>query len=606
MEQEQTYQKETGMVTCPYSYQGGQAGKKGSGFKWFTLGCLTSIALLFVLWGIFWSVYSVVSASKTPTIRDDSFLHLRLTGRIDEHKAVDDNIFSFTKTYSASEIVDKVYTAAEDEKISGIFLEPRFVFAGFAVINEIIEALEYFRSTGKPVYSYLEMGSNQDYYLASAADRVFLNPASSSGIALTGIGVSSLYMKDMLEKLGIQFTVLHAGSYKGAGEEFSRRDMSPEMRETLNDLLDDIYGNIISDLAGRRRLNEEQVRKLYEERDDLLINGHYAVESGLVDALMTREEVVDFIENGGNKIVSLKNYRLRPVRAGIEDEIAIIYLQGMIAARNDSPFDMTEYISASRVLPLLENLKENDDVKAIVLRINSPGGSALESDKIYHAIDEVRQVKPVVVSMSNTAASGGYYISASADYIVADPYTLTGSIGVVAMIPNFHQMGNKIGVSPQTMYRGRFANFMNIWEQPRQSDIQAMQRSLNNVYDEFLDRVAAGRNMSPSEVEKAAQGRLWSAQRAQEVGLIDYVGSLNSAVEKAADMQDLIDYQISIYPRTRTMFEYLMDQRFNLSVLAAQVASGLTLDEHIGALHNLYRNIKHDPIQFLTPVRIDD
>ncbi len=603
MEQENTHYSAN--VNENHTYSQGQPDKKTSRFKWFTLGCLTSIALLFVAWGILWSVFSIVSATKTPTIHDNSFLHIRLTGNLDEHKSVDDNIFSFSRTHSASDIVDKVYTAAEDDRIAGIFLEPRFMSAGFAVLNEIIEALEYFQSVGKPVYSYLEVATNQDYYLASMADRVFLNPSKSSGIVLTGVGISSLYMKEMLDKLGVEFKVLHAGRYKGAGEEFSRTNMSPEMQESLDALLDEFYDNIISDLSERRRLSKDRIKSVYEERDNILINGHYAVENGLIDALMRRDEVIDLINNDQQKLVRLRNYKLKSRIARNEDVIALVYMQGMIAMSSDNPFDMAELISASKVLPLLKDLKNDDSVKAVVLRINSPGGSALESDIIYHAISELREVKPVVVSMSNTAASGGYYIASPADYIVADRYTLTGSIGVVAMIPNFYQMGGKIGVNPQTISRGKFSNFMNVWEQPRRSDIRAMQRNLDNIYDEFLNRVAEGREMSLAEVEQAAQGRLWTAQRAKEVGLLDSIGSLNTAIEKAADMQDLIDYRISIYPRTRTMFEYLMEQRFNVTAIIQQITANVPIEESIRSLQNLYSNIKNDPIQYLMPFKLD-
>jgi len=576
--------------------------QKPQKLKWYAFGCLTSVILLIVLLFSFFAGSAVLSRTKTTKIKDNSVLNIVISGAVQEFSKVDNSFLNLRPSLTAIEIIRRINNAAEDSAIDAILLEPRFLVTGYPVVNEIIEALENFKAKDKKVYAYLEMSSNGDYYLASVADEIFLNPSLSSGIYLSGVGVSSLYMRDLLDKLGIEMSVLHSGKYKGAGETYSRQTMSPELKESLDDLLDNLYDQLINNIADRRSLSREKVLSVYEKREDYLVNGQYAIDSGMVDALLTREQAIKQIGADHSRLLKLSDYKPKDKPSLKEDAIAIVYLQGAITMSTQDIVNFEDNITSKNVIKLFKQISENDKIKAVVLRVNSPGGSALESDIIYHEINKLKQIKPVIVSMSSYAASGGYYISAPADYIVADPFTLTGSIGVVAMMPNLHKMGKSIGTTSQMLYRGKYTNFMNVWEAPKEEDLSSFQRSIDRIYDEFIQRVSAGRGMSIPDVNKVAQGRIWISKRALESGLIDEIGSLHTALDKAAELIDVTDYDVMTYPKTQTLIEFLMEKRFNIGTLSKIGFANLMLEEEIRQGWFLYQNIKNDPVQFLSPV----
>jgi protease IV len=574
-------------------------------FKWFAFGCLTSIAIAIVTTTVFMIGFSAMRQRKPARISPGTFLHLKLSGSIEEHVEFDQDIFSMSKSASANTIVDKINAATFDPRITGLLLEPRFIMAGYPVLNEILDAIDSFKQTGKKVYAYLEIASNRDYYLAASADEIFIHPSASSGIYLSGVGISTLYMKDLLAKLGVEATVLHSGEYKGAGEEYVRNEMSPQMLETLNTLLDDFYTLTIEKLADMRNLDTQIIRQILEERDDLLINQYYAIESGLVDSMMSLDDLLTFLESNGHSIIKFSSYQAQTTPVSGTDKIAIVYLQGMITM-SSSGFDYYNYISASKVKDIVENLEKDKSVKGVVLRINSPGGSALESELIHDHILRLKRTKPVVVSMGATAASGGYYISAPSDYIVADPFTITGSIGVAAIIPNFSKTITSIGAHPQSLSRGKFSNFLNVWEPVQEEDVKSMQRGLDNTYDEFLLRVHQGRNIPMADVEEVAQGKIWTSYRAKDVGLIDDVGSMTSAVNKAAELAGLEEYSTQIHPKTKTFFDLLMERRFDLNVLTGLVTEDIPVSKQFEYVRKLFFSAKTDPIQYLLPVIVID
>ncbi len=581
--------------------------KETKKFKWFAFGCLTSIALIILFITTFFVGLAIFGKRTTPQIKQHTVLNLIISGNLEEHREVDDSFFSLTPSPTASDIIRKINLAAEDNSVDGILLEPRFIVAGYPVLNELIEALDNFKQSGKFIYSYMEMASNRDYYLASVADRVYLNPASSSGIYLSGTSITSLYMKDLLDKLGVEMTVLHSGRFKGVGEEYVRQDMSTEMKESLNNLLDHYYQQFMKDISSRRDMSMDAIQHLLEERDDLLITGQNAIDYDLVDILNTRELILEELKDGGlSRILSFNSYRPKDKTVKRNDIIAVVYLQGIIAASTEGIFDIDTYLSSSKVKRLLTNLKTDDRVKAIVLRVNSPGGSALESDIIYHIINDVKESKPIVVSMGNSAASGGYYISAPADYIVADNYTLTGSIGVAGMIPNIHNMGQSIGINPETISRGKFSNFLNPWEPINPEEIQSLQRNLDNVYDEFIQRVSTGRDMPSDQVHQVAQGRIWTSKDALELGLIDEVGTLSVAIDKAAELQGIMEYEVITYPKTRSLFDIIIDKRFSVSLLKDITLLKLLPEDKVKQYLEIIKVLKNDTIHFMSPIIIID
>jgi protease-4 len=568
--------------------------------KWFAFGCLSAIIILFIIAIVSISSLMILGRRKPAQVKTGTYLTLQLSGAIEEHKELDQDMFSLSKTLSARDIVNRINIAKDDPNISGIILEPRFLAAGYATLNEIIDALSRFKESGKPVYAYLDLAANRDYYLVSAADKIYLNPSASSGIYLSGVGISSLYMKDMLNKLGVEMTVVHAGDYKGAGETLTRMNMSPQFRESVTDLLDDLYLQLLEDVAQRRNLSFDHIREVYETRRDLLINQDYALDMNIVDQLASREMMLNSLGIEDNRLMKIENYQSKPSLPKVHHKVAVVYLQGSISVPTDSFTQQS--INSRKFANIVKTIDKDPAIAAIVLRINSPGGAALESDKIYHQITKLNTTKPIVISMSDVAASGGYYIAAPGDYIFADPYTITGSIGVVAMIPNLYNTGQKIGINPQTIYRGKYSNFMNIWEKPNPADIIALQRSLDSTYDEFKQRVVDGRGMTQTNVERVAKGRIWSSKSALENGLIDEIGTLDRAVEKAAELAGLPDYRTVYLPETQTFFDLIMEKRFGINVFQDLVRSSISIDERLEYTEQLYRSIKNEPIQMLSPV----
>lgn len=569
--------------------------------KWFAFGCLTSIILIVIFSVVLFSALAMLGRKKTVSVRPGTFLNLRLTGMIDEHKEMDQDIFSFTKTLTAREIIDRINVAANDDNIQGIILEPSFVAAGYSTLNEIISALQDFRQRGKPVYAYLELASNRDYYLSSAADMIYLNPAASSGIFLSGIGTSSLYMKDLLGKLGVEVLVLHSGDYKGAGESFDRMTMSRQFRESMNYLIDDLYTQMLHDIAEHRELDPELLRQVYEERADLFINQDYALEMEIVDQLASREMMLSSLGIDTNRLMRITRYDKRgEQKLRASDKVAVVYLQGTITPA--TPGFGQESISARKFKTIIDNIEKDRSIKGVVLRINSPGGSAFESDKIFHHIQKTNLTKPIVISMGAMATSGGYYISAPASYIYADPYTITGSIGGVSMIPNFYNMGRKIGVNVETVHRGKFTNFLNTFERPKPSEVAALQRFSDSVYEEFLQRVVEGRNMPLTQLEPIAQGKIWSSKRALENGLIDGIGSLEDAVNKAAELAGVTDYRTIYLPETKTLFDYILEKRFDISVITQLISSSIIQDERLEDAYLLLQLLKEEPVMLISPL----
>jgi len=467
-------------------------------------------------------------------------------------------------------------------------------------LNEIIVALERFKSRGKPIYAYLETASNSDYYLASIADKIYLHPSASSGILLNGVGISSLYMRDLLDKLGIKMTVLHAGDYKSAGENFTRMEMSPEFRESATVLVDDIYENLLNNLTRQRGWELTQLKEIIEEREDLFIKGDYALESGAVDQLASREAMLEELGIGSDQLLSSGRYSKKTSLSGERTRIAVVYLQGMIMLPTGG-FNQN-FISSQKVERIFEKIQKDRRIMAVVIRVDSPGGSALESEKIYQQIERLNLTKPIVISMGNTAASGGYYIAAAGDHIVADPFTITGSIGVAAMIPNLEQMGKKIGVRPQTISRGKYSNLLNPWEEPEPADIAALQNGLDDTYIEFKERVSKGRSIPFNEVESIARGRIWSSQKALEHNLIDEIGNLDRAIRKAAELAMIVDYQTIYLPETKTLFEMLLERRFDFRVVNDIIFSSVYFDEKIRTAERLLQAVKKEPLQMLSPV----
>ncbi|MBT6994390.1 MAG: signal peptide peptidase SppA [Candidatus Cloacimonetes bacterium] len=550
--------------------------------KWFAFGCLTSILIIVFSFVLVVRSVSKLGTQKKTKIADNSYLHIKLSGTIYDYNEIKDNFFHNENLF-AHDIIEKVEKATKDDRISGIILEPSWISGGFATLNEIMLALENFQASGKEVVAYLEVCGNRDYYLASVADEIVLNPSASAGILLTGIGTNILFYKDVLDKLGIEMQVIHAGKFKGAGEPFTRNEMSPPFRESIAKLFSDIYEKMISELAENRQLTDVDVRKIYENRMELFINQENAIEYNLVDNLMFHD---DFMK--GRKTVKLADYHSFMPSNFTKDKVAVIYAQGSIV-KQKTDFMATQ-ITSQKIAKICEKIAKDNSVKAVVLRVNSPGGSALESEIIFQHLQKIN--KPIVVSMGNVAASGGYYIAANADYIFADPFTITGSIGVVAMYPNLKKFSDKIGIHSDPISKGKFSNITDPFLETKSTTIAAMKIGIEATYQEFKNRVADGRNMSITEVEKIAQGRIWSSNDALENNLIDEVGSQKNAIQKAAELAEIANYSVKYFPKQKTLTEIFLKEKFNF-----EMVSNLFVPNILNDAKQLYNEVKNDPIQ---------
>ncbi|MBC8385012.1 MAG: signal peptide peptidase SppA, partial [Candidatus Cloacimonetes bacterium] len=474
--------------------------------------------------------------------------------------------------------------------------------AGFATLNEIIFALENFKNSGKEVISYLDFCGNKDYFLASCSNKIYLNPSASAGILLTGVGTDILFYKDLLDKLGIEMQVVHAGKFKGAGEPFTRNQISRPFRESIENLFGDIYQQMIEKIAERREMQAAEIKRIYEERSEIFINMDNALSKKLVDGLAFREDL--FSQKGIEKenLISLEDYRLPSLKLSFNNNIAILYAQGSIAA---SKPDFETRISASKINKILDKLQKDNSVKAVVIRVNSPGGSALESEIILQKIKKVREHKPVVISMGNVAASGGYYIACDSDHTLADPFTITGSIGVVGIFPNFNKLGDKAGIYPNVIKKGKYSNLLDPWQKPDPNTMKAFENEILDTYDEFKNRVAKGREINLNEVERIAQGRIWSSEDALQNKLIDQIGNLDDAVKKAAELADISNYSNVYFPEQKSIIEVLLKENFNIDILTTIKNNKINKEIGLDKAIKFYNNIKEEPIQAIISAEME-
>lgn len=570
--------------------------------KWFAFGCLTSVVIIIVMIFSTFNIIGIMSKSmgkkkQLKVILPGSYLHVKLTGEIVEYNEFSESFFG-EDAIGTHSIVQKINKASYDKNIKGIILEPQWMYCGMANINEIMEAIKHFKSSGKKVYAYFSMAGNRDYILASIADSIYLNPSASGGLFLTGVGGSVLFYKDLLDKIGIEMKVIHAGKYKGAGENFSRSSFSKPVKENLDKLFTTIYDKMIAMIAENRNLSIEQIKYIYENRKEIFISGEKAIEYNLVDQLCFREDLFKELGIKKNQLISLKRYKLSS-RDKEKERIAVVYAQGGIAPSNT--FYTAQNLSASKIDEVLDKLEIDNSIKAVVLRVNSPGGSALESEIILNRIKQLRSVKPVIISMGNVAASGGYYISAESDYTYADPFTITGSIGVVAMIPNISKLSKNIGLNSEQLKRGKYSDVFNPYNEPNAEEFEALKKNIEETYIEFKTRVANGREMTLEEVELLAQGQVWSSEDALDKNLIDGVGMLNDAIIKAAEIAGVAEYSVHFYPKKKSIFEEFLKDKFDIDLAAEFMKSDITKEIGLDRSLLFYNNIKNAPIQAIMP-----
>ena len=530
---------------------------------------LTFVIILFLMIGVIASIATFSSKDDAP-VQSGSVLRLSLSSELSDREgqnpfeAFDFMSMSFRRSTGLNELLDNIEKAKEDEDIEGIFLDLTIVPSGWSSILEVRNALKDFRESGKFVISYGEAYMQSAYYLGSVADEMYLHPEGA--IDFRGINSELVFLKNMLDKLGIDPQVIRHGEFKSAGEPFFREDMSPENREQIESYVGSIWNNVTGDIAESRGLT---INHLNDVADGLLTrNAEMALENNMIDGIAYRDEILDLLreragldEDKEVNLVSLSRYKRAPkprhmITPRSKDRIAVVYASGgIIDGRGGETSIGSIDMSAA-----IREARKDESVKAIVFRINSPGGSALASDVILREVKLAAAEKPVIASMGNVAASGGYYIACAADEIIAHPNTITGSIGVFGMIPNMQEFFNeKIGLTFDNVKTNEFADMGSLTRPMRPAERQIIQEMIGEVYDTFIGHVAEGRNMPESVVDELGRGRVWSGAEARQHGLIDEFGGLRFAIERAASMAELEDYHIVEYPKRKDFLTRIME-----------------------------------------------
>ena len=539
-------------------------------FLKFTLATVTGIVISSVV--LFFIsilvVFSMVSSSESEMqVRKNSVMMLDLNGTLAERSQenpLDLIMKDDYKTYGLDDILSSIKKAKENEDIKGIYIQATSLGAGFASLEEIRNALKDFKESGKFVVAYGDAYTQGLYYLSSVADKVLLNPQGM--LEWRGLAATPMFFKDLLEKVGVEMQVFKVGTYKSAVEPFISTEMSAANREQINVYLSSIWGQITSAVAESRNLSVEALNK---EADRMLMfyPAEESVKNGLVDTLIYKNDVRDYLKNlaGIDKddnmpilgIQDMINVKKNVPRDKSGNVIAVYYAYGEIDGGSSASTD--EGINSEKVIKDLRKLKDNENVKAVVLRVNSPGGSAYGSEQIWYAVNQLKKEKPVIVSMGDYAASGGYYISCNADTIVAEPTTLTGSIGIFGMMPNAKGLTEKLGVNFDVVKTNPYADFGNLTRPMNDGEKGLMQMYVNYGYELFLTRCSNGRGISMEELDKIAQGRVWTGSTAKELGLVDELGGLDKALEIAIAKAGVDAYTVMSYPKKEGFLESLMN-----------------------------------------------
>ena len=512
----------------------------------------------------------VASSGENGVIEKKSVLFLDFNGAIEE-RVVENPLASIMnaelKTYGLDEIIAAIKEAKKNENIEGIYLQTGVVESiSSASLEEIRGELESFKESGKFVVAYGDQYSQGLYYLATVADKVIVNPQGSIG--WHGLASSPIFYKDLLEKVGVEMQIFKVGTYKSAVEPFIATEMSDANREQVAELLDSTWDELLTAVAASRNIPKERLNEYADKFMDYCQAQEY-VACGMADTLLYKDGVLDYlktltgVDNDDElNLVTMETMRERlKVDKKLEDvseksRIAVYYAFGEI----DGSTSSLEGINSKKVIKDLRELREDDDVKAVVLRVNSPGGSAYGSEQIWREVTLLKAAKPVVVSMGDYAASGGYYISCAADCIVASPTTLTGSIGIFGMFPSAEKLlQDKIGLNFDVVKTNQMADFGTMSRSFRPEEKAVLQKYINNGYDLFLKRCADGRGVAVEEIAKIAEGRVWTGSKAKEIGLVDELGDLDKAVAIAAQKAGLADYSVKAYPEEKSVIEKLLD-----------------------------------------------
>jgi protease-4 len=508
------------------------------------------------------------SLNNEPDVKNNSVLVLEVGGSLPDYVAEDPlNRFLGRDERSLSSLLLQLRKAKADKRVGAVLLDIGIMTSGWGKAEEIRDAIADFRASGKPVYAYMEYGANKEYYVATACDRIYVAPIGD--LAVVGLAADVMSLGGSLEKLGIKADFYQIGKYKTAPEQYTRKSMSDANKEVLNSVLDDFFNRFVSTVAAARHKSEADVRALV---DSAPLRAEEAKQAGLIDDAKYRDEVENELkkrlgykdDDKLNMVRESEYRRVEPesLKLNEGERIAVVYASGIItsgSSSNGGVFGGEQVVGSDTVAKALKDAGDDKNIKAIVLRVDSPGGTSFASDIIWHAVEAAKKKKPVVVSMSDVAASGGYYISATASKIVSEPSTITGSIGVFAGKPVMKGFYDWIGVNDEYVSRGKFAAMYRETEPFTDDERKKFQSMLDEFYwKDFVPKVAEGRKKDVQYVDSIGQGRVWTGTQAKERGLVDEFGGLDKAIEIAKQLANIpADKGVRrvVLPVPRTLFQ---------------------------------------------------
>lgn len=529
--------------------------------KRFILGFVIGIVFACLL-GLILGFAAVRLSDRAPTVAANSVLVLHLEGDLPEQPSVDLPVpfLQEQQPLTVAETWHMLQQAATDSRIKAIVLEPRNLAAGWAKLEELRSDIIAFKKSGKPVQAYLRGAGTREYYIATAADSIYMAPEDE--LDVKGLRAELMYVKGGLDKLGVTMEFEHVGKYKDAPDEFTRTSPSPETLEVTNEILDQYYGDIVNVIADGRKKQPDAVRALIDQGPFV---GQDALSGGLVDGLIFEDELYERLFKSQGNLSKIGEHSYVKAIAGNSDgkRIALVTEEGDIT-RGGTNDEITDTgITASASVKLMREVEDDSSIQGVILRIDSPGGDGIASDDILHEAQRLSQKKPTVISMSDLAASGGYFIAMTGDPVIAYPNTLTGSIGVFFGRVNLKGLYDKLGITKQALTRGKFANIDSENGPLTDEERAKLRHEIEIFYHGFVQRVADGRKRPYDQVEPLAQGRVWLGSQAKQNGLIDEIGGLDRAVElvkQRAKIAASDKITLVTYPPRRTLFEYLFSR----------------------------------------------
>ena len=543
-------------------------------FLKYTLATIVGLMACMIIVTII-SIVSIVgiaaSAETTTSVNENSLFKLELKGEVTE-RMVDNPFASLISeeqtALGLNDILSSIQKAAENEYIKGIYLEAGGIMASPASTEEIRNALVRFKQTGKFIVAYGDNYTESDYYICSVADKVILNPQGM--VDWHGMVSQTIYFKDLLAQLGVEMEVFKVGTYKSAVEPYTSMEMSDENREQITAYVTSIWNNMVDGVSLSRGLTAEQLNE-YADRYIAFEGAEASLEAGLVDTLLYMDGVKAYLKekmeiDDDKRLATLSLDEVKNIQKNVPLDksgniIAMYYAEGQIVDAPSTGMSSTPEIVGETVSADLRKLRDDETVKAVILRVNSPGGSAFASEQIWNEMVKLKEKKPVIVSMGDYAASGGYYISCAADTIIAQPNTITGSIGIFGMFPNPHKLiTDKLKLNIETVKTNKHADFGSMGRPFNADERAIMQRYINQGYATFVKRCADGRGMSTSDIEAVAQGRVWTGEMAMELGLVDLLGDIEMAKEIAAEKAGIESYTLISYPKEKGALDMFLDQ----------------------------------------------